>query len=77
MVVRQGFQVLAPGLLLGTAGALALTRLLAAQLHGVEPHDPLTLLAAGCLLLGTGLLACWGPASRAAKINPRTILLDD
>jgi ABC-type antimicrobial peptide transport system permease subunit len=70
MVIRQGFRVVAPGLMLGMAGALALTRLLSTELYGVEPNDPLTLTLAGALLLGTGLVACWGPARRATKVNP-------
>ena len=76
-VIGQGFRVVAPGLMLGIAGALALTRLLSAELYGVEPNDPLTLTVASALLLGTGLVACWGPARRATKVNPVETLHDE
>jgi putative ABC transport system permease protein len=39
-------------------------------LFGVEPTDPLTLIAVGLLFVGVALLACWSPARRAAKVDP-------
>jgi ABC-type antimicrobial peptide transport system permease subunit len=66
--------VLGGGLLGGLLGALALSRLLMSQLHGVAPFDPWTLFA-GCLILAViGLLATWWPARRAARIDPMQVL---
>jgi putative ABC transport system permease protein len=59
-----------PGLALGAVGALALTRLLQAQLFGIQPTDPVTFLAVLTLLLAVALLASWVPAWRAANVQP-------
>jgi putative ABC transport system permease protein len=56
--------------MIGLAAALAATRLLRAQLYGVEPSDPLTLLSIVALLLLAVLAASWVPARRAAGVPP-------
>ncbi|MDQ3418874.1 MAG: hypothetical protein M3541_08845 [Acidobacteriota bacterium] len=43
-------------------------------LHGVGPFDPLSVVAAVCLVAGATALACWIPARRAARIDPVTAL---
>jgi putative ABC transport system permease protein len=70
MVLRQSLRYVLPGLALGALGALALTRLLQAQLFGVEPTDPVTFGAVLALLLAVALLASWLPARRAASVQP-------
>lgn len=74
IVLRQG---MAPVLLGGLAGLAAFAvcgRLLASQLYGVTASDPLALLLALVLLSPTALLACLGPALRAARTEPAAIL---
>lgn len=66
-----------PGLALGLAGALVVGRLLASRLHGVAPHDPLSMLAVlaavgACLLAAASL-----PAWRASKVDPNQSLRCD
>lgn len=74
MIVGQGMKLVAVGLLLGWAGAFAVTRLLQSWLYEVSPNDPLTF-AGVALLLGTvALLACWIPARRATKVDPMIAL---
>jgi putative ABC transport system permease protein len=70
MVLRQSLRYVLPGLALGALGALALTRMLQAQLFGVEPTDPVTFGAVIALLLAVALLASWVPARRAASVQP-------
>jgi ABC-type antimicrobial peptide transport system permease subunit len=54
--------------------ALIATRLVAAQLVGVSPTDPLTIAGALTALGGATTLGCWLPARRAARTDPATIL---
>jgi ABC-type lipoprotein release transport system permease subunit len=48
--------------------------LLASQLFGLTPHDPLLLTSVSVLLLGVALLASLLPARRAARTNPMEAL---
>lgn len=70
LIVRQGFQLVLIGLVLGLAGALALTRLLSSLLFGVKTKDPATFVAIAVLLALVSLLACYVPAWRATKVDP-------
>ncbi|MFL5580800.1 MAG: ABC transporter permease [Gemmatimonadaceae bacterium] len=74
MVVRQGLGLTALALALGLAGAVAAGRALASQLYGVGPRDPLALGGVTALLALVSLLACWLPARRAARVDPRASL---
>jgi putative ABC transport system permease protein len=74
LVVGQGMRLTAVGLALGMAGALALTRVLASQLYGVSPTDPLTFVAVAALLLGSATIACLLPARQATRIDPMIAL---
>jgi putative ABC transport system permease protein len=70
LVLWQGMQFVAVGIVLGLAASICANRLLANLLYGVKPADPLTL-AAGAFLLGAVALAAnWLPATRATKVDP-------
>jgi putative ABC transport system permease protein len=77
MVLREGSRLVAAGLLLGIAGALATTRLLASILFRTRPFDPSTIAAVSALLALAALLACYLPARRAASIDPLTALREE
>jgi ABC-type antimicrobial peptide transport system permease subunit len=62
------------GAVLGLAGALLLTRLMASLLYGISPRDPLTFSAVTLLLTGVGFLASYIPARRASKVDPTIAL---
>jgi predicted permease len=70
MILRQGLALVGVGLMLGMVGSLALSNVLASQLYGVTPHDPLVLGAVALVLLVTGALASAVPALRAARVAP-------
>jgi predicted permease len=74
MILRQGFQLFIAGLMLGLAGALALTRILTSFLYGVSALDPITFAAVPVLLLLATIMACLIPARRAASVDPMRTL---
>lgn len=77
LVLKQGIALIVTGLVLGLAGALAVTRWLATLLFGVRPTDPLSFAGVSALLLAVGLLASYFPARRAMKIDPLVALRDE
>ncbi len=74
MVLRQGLRLVLIGLVIGMAGALALTRVMTTLLFGVEPTDALTFLAVSVVLVAVAALACLVPARRAASVDPMVAL---
>jgi putative ABC transport system permease protein len=74
MVVRQGMALAGAGIALGIAAALALTRLLRAQLFGIGPTDPWTYAVLALGLAAVALAANLLPAWRAARVDPAVSL---
>jgi len=70
LVVGQGLRIGLAGASVGTAGALALSRLMSSMLYGVGSHDPATFGVVVVLLAAVGVLASWLPARRATRIDP-------
>jgi putative ABC transport system permease protein len=69
MVLRHGTVLVATGLLIGLAGAIAAENLLQSMLYGVRPNDLFLLVAAFGLIVLSGLLAAYLPARRAASVD--------
>jgi predicted lysophospholipase L1 biosynthesis ABC-type transport system permease subunit len=69
-VLRQGMGLAAIGVVLGVGATLALAQLLRSLLFAVRPVDAISVAAAVALLAVAALLACLGPARRAARIDP-------
>ena len=74
LIVGQGLVTVVAGLVVGIAGALALSRTIQSLLFGVTPTDPTTFAAVIALLLGVGLAACGLPAWRATRVDPTAAL---
>jgi putative ABC transport system permease protein len=74
LVIGRGMKLMLFGVVIGLGGALALTRLLRSLLFGVSATDPITFTAIPLLLMSVGLLACYLPARRAAKVEPMIAL---
>ena len=70
LVFAEGLVPVAIGLTVGLALSLALTSVLKAQLVGVSPADPLTLVLASAVLVVFAMLGCWIPARRAGRVDP-------
>jgi predicted permease len=74
LVLGNGLRMIVPGLVAGALGALALGRLVAAQLYGVGAADPVVLAGAAIVLLAVALAACVVPTLRAARVPPMDAL---
>jgi len=74
MVLGYACRLAVAGLLLGLVLSFATMRLLAGMLFGVQPADPVTLLAGCVVILSTAALAAWLPARRAAALEPMRTL---
>jgi ABC-type antimicrobial peptide transport system permease subunit len=74
MVLREGLQLLALGLLLGLVGALSATRIMQSLLYSTSATDTMTFVATSLTLIAVALLACYIPARRATKVDPMVAL---
>jgi predicted permease len=77
MIVRDGLAIAGPGVLIGAGCAWAAARLVRAQLYGVTPGDPRTVLLAAAISLATAFAASWLPALRASTIAPVEALREE
>jgi predicted permease len=76
-VLRDGFLLVGPGLLLGIVAALALARFLSGLLFGVTAADPLTFVGVAAVLLAVAAVACYVPGRRASSLNPLEALQEE
>ncbi len=74
MILRETGWMIGFGLVAGTMAATGAARLIATQLFGLSPVDPLTIAVAVTTLAFTALLAGAIPAMRAARVNPVSAL---
>src|SRR5467141_140301 len=70
LLLRQGMQLVACGVIAGVITSLALTRFLASMLFDVQPTDLLTFGSVVLLLVAVSLAACFLPARRAMRVDP-------
>jgi ABC-type antimicrobial peptide transport system permease subunit len=73
-VVAETVAPVLAGIAVGLTVATGSTSLIADRLFAVSPTDPLTLVAGPIILLAAALAACYGPARRAAGIDPAASL---
>jgi len=74
LFLKQMAVLVGAGVIIGTGGALAATRLLSTMLYDVKPADPLAFAAAAAVLMATAAIAAWLPARRATHVDPMTAL---
>jgi len=75
MILMQGLRIAAAGVIVGLAGAVAMSGLFTSLLYGVSPLDPLTLVLGAVLFIVVAALAALIPAHRAAQTAPAVALL--
>ncbi len=77
MVLREVLAMALLGLAIGLPTALAATRFVGSFLFQMRPNDPVALTAAAVALLAASVLAGYGPAWRASRVDPWTALRDE
>jgi ABC-type antimicrobial peptide transport system permease subunit len=76
-IMKQGLQVTAIGAAIGLAGALAVNRLIASLLFGVQPTDIVTIAFVISTITAVAVVASWMPAWRASRLDPNVVLRDE
>jgi predicted permease len=74
MVLRESGWMAIVGIAVGIGASIGLARLVRAMLYGLSPSDPTTLIGTSCLLFFIALIAAYGPARRASRIDPMQAL---
>ena len=77
LVLRQGISIAAIGIVVGVAGALALSRITRSLLYGVDPADPATFGAVVAVIAVVATAACLIPMRRATRVDPLTAIRAD
>jgi putative ABC transport system permease protein len=77
LVVGEGLRLSAAGTVVGAAGALGVTRLMASLLVGVTPADPMTFAAIVVLFAVVSVTASWLPARRASRLDPMNAIREE
>jgi predicted permease len=70
MIMREGFIMLAGGLIIGLLLAMAAAKILSGILYGVNALDPIAFTVAALVMTCAVLIATWLPARRATRVNP-------
>lgn len=77
MVLREVSVLVAVGLAIGVPTALATSRLIESFLFDMQPNDPRALALAATILLSAALVASYGPARQASRVDPMIALRHD
>jgi len=77
LVLREGLTIVALGVVAGFAGAAGLQKVVASQIYGVRPLDPLVIGGVTVLLGAIALAACALPTRRAARLDPVAVLKEE
>ncbi len=77
IVLMDGMKPTIAGILVGLAGALAMSSLLQKLIYGIRPTDPLTFVAVTAALALVALTASVLPAWRATRVDPIQVLRDE
>ena len=74
LVLRESLTLTAIGMAIGLLGAIGLQEVIANEVYGVKPLDPLVMAGVALLLLAVTIVASAEPARRAARVNPASVL---
>jgi ABC-type antimicrobial peptide transport system permease subunit len=76
-IMKQGLQLTALGVIVGLAGALAVNRLMASLLFGVQPTDAVTIALVIATITAVAVAASCLPAWRASRLDPNVVLREE
>jgi putative ABC transport system permease protein len=74
LVIVQGMRLVLIGVAIGVPISMVVSQAMNSMLFGLSIRDPITYLGVVGLLAIAGLMACWMPARRAARVNPMVSL---
>jgi len=74
LLLGQGARLTVAGVVVGIAGAAALTHVLTGMLYQVRPTDPITFAAIAVMLSAVAMAACVVPAKKVLSIDPMAVL---
>jgi putative ABC transport system permease protein len=74
LILKQGLAMTLLGMIVGLAGAAAVTRYLQTMLFGLTPLDPITFLTVPAFFIVVALMACYVPGRSAATVDPLVAL---
>ena len=74
LIFRQAVVVIGIGVVIGIAGAMALTRYISSEIWEVQASDPRTYVGVTVLLIAIALIACLAPTRRAVRVDPNDAL---
>jgi putative ABC transport system permease protein len=74
LIMRNGFTLVLTGIVIGVAGAFALTRFLTTMLFGVTPTDSITFVFVSLMFFAIAMVAALIPALRATRVDPLVAL---
>jgi ABC-type antimicrobial peptide transport system permease subunit len=70
LIMTRGLWQIAAGVVLGVAAGIPVARLMTSLPLGVSATNPGVFLTVASVLASIGVLACWIPARRAARLDP-------
>ena len=74
LVMQESMTLVAIGVVVGLAAALAASRLVTTLLFGLEATDPRSIVLALAAMIGVSALAGYLPARRASRVDPMAAL---
>jgi predicted permease len=77
LIIRQGMELVAIGVVAGLAGAYALSRVMAGLLFGISARDAATFVSVPLILAAVAFAASVIPAWRASRVDPMVALRDE
>jgi predicted permease len=74
LMLRQSILLVAVGVMVGLLAGIGAARLIASQLFGLKPTDPLTFAVAALSMFAVASVAAFIPARRATQVDPMVAL---